>query len=102
MAASSSRTRAITSSLVTLGALLLAAETGTGCSIWNPEPPDLQVAHQAVHDLRCDGDIYIEEVVDLFTGSDLELCAYGCGQSQRYLCSDVTGDCNTTWPNVCP
>lgn len=96
------RVRALSCSLLALGAIVLAAGAGTGCSMRNAEPPYLQISRQAVTDLSCDGDVQVNEIVDLFSGDDPEFCAYGCGRSQRYLCAESTGDCRETWPNLCP
>lgn len=96
------RARALTSTLFTLAAIVLAAEAGTGCDVYNSVPPEVQISRQAVADLPCDGAVYITDIDDIFSGSDPEYCAYGCGRSQRYLCSDTTGDCRKTWPDVCP
>ena len=96
------RVRALSSALFALGAVILAGGTGTACSTRNAEPPYLQISRQALSDLPCEGDVQVNEIVDLFVGDDPEFCAYGCGQSQRYLCSDVTGDCRETWPSFCP
>ena len=96
------RVRALGSSLLALGALVLAAEAGTGCSVRNAEPPYLQISRQALTDLPCHDDIYVAETDDIFAGNDAEFCAYGCGESQRYVCEDSSGDCHETWPSLCP
>ena len=89
------------SSVLALGALVLAAAGGTGCSSRNAEPPYLQISRQALSDLPCADAIHVDEIADIFAGSDPEFCAYGCGRSQRYACSDASGDCYETWPSIC-